>query len=306
MKISTLTLALLVLLSGKISAQSFYYQYFDGADTLSSSIIVKRDTGSTNIWQIGGPHKVIFNSAATVPNVIVTDTVNFYPINNVSSFVISTRHLIPFAPFISAYRWKQKLDMDKKHDGGIVEYSIDSGATWLNAFNNTHVYNFYGFNPANKDTLLSGKYAFSGRDTTWKDIWLCFDPVYASSTDSLLLRFTFVSDSIDSSKEGWMIDNLMAHRTFVHTATTTINASDYFAVYPTNTTGAINVEAKKISQVNLIDKMLLFNTEGKLVKEYNVGSTNTMINIHSYADGMYYLKVITKAKTSTFPIVLKK
>ena len=46
------------------------------------------DTSASNIWQIGKPQKIIFDSASTVPNAIVTDTINFYPINNISRFGI--------------------------------------------------------------------------------------------------------------------------------------------------------------------------------------------------------------------------
>ena len=39
-----------------------------------------------NIWQIGVPHKTFFNTAYTLPNAIVTDTMNVYPVNNSSAF----------------------------------------------------------------------------------------------------------------------------------------------------------------------------------------------------------------------------
>src|SRR5688572_8861630 len=166
---------LMMLLARVLNAQ-FYTQYFDGADTVfANSVNIEFDTASTNIWQIGSPQKLIFNSASTVPNALVTDTVNYYPNNNVSSFHTKMYNQM-FPPWgILAFQWMQKLDMDHDYDGGIVEFSIDSGATWQNAFNNPYVYNFYGFDAANQDTLSSGDYAFSGTDTLWKNVWLCFD-----------------------------------------------------------------------------------------------------------------------------------
>ncbi len=44
-----------------------------------------------NIWQIGKPRKTIFNSAFSPLNAIVTDTSDFYPINNYSSFTLVHR-----------------------------------------------------------------------------------------------------------------------------------------------------------------------------------------------------------------------
>ncbi len=41
-----------------------------------------------NIWQIGSPQKTVISSAHSAPNVIITDTVNTYPPNNTSVFII--------------------------------------------------------------------------------------------------------------------------------------------------------------------------------------------------------------------------
>lgn len=77
---------------------------------------------------------MIFDSAATLPNVIVTDTVNLTPTGNTSVFTFST--LTPPTLYaVLALQWKQKLDMDKHHSGGKIEFSIDSGQTWMNVLN---------------------------------------------------------------------------------------------------------------------------------------------------------------------------
>src|SRR4051812_44380034 len=108
-KISTLIIFILFF-TCKSDAQ-FFQQFFDGADTsVSNSIIIEYDTSSSNIWQVGAPHKNIFDSASTRPNAIVTDTSAFYPVNNVSrfSFVV-----LPWVTWgIYALQWNQKIDMD--------------------------------------------------------------------------------------------------------------------------------------------------------------------------------------------------
>ena len=113
-----------------------HYQYFDGADTnVWNSILIEMDTTNpNNIWQIGPPQKVIFNSASTAPNVIVTDTINSYPNSDTSRFITHTQS--DFAVMgIMAFQWSQKLDYDTTgYDGGLVEYSIDGGTSWENAF----------------------------------------------------------------------------------------------------------------------------------------------------------------------------
>ena len=93
-----------------------YQQFFDGADTnVWSSLFVVIDSDSNNVWQIGKPQKIIFDSAATAPNVIVTDTVNYYPPNNNSIFIVG---YLPWASWgILAVRWSQKLDLDTNKIG---------------------------------------------------------------------------------------------------------------------------------------------------------------------------------------------
>jgi hypothetical protein len=117
MKKIYLTISSLFLAIGFSSAQPFY-QYFDGADTsLSNSIFIQLDTSSANIWQIGRPQKSLFDSAATFPNALVTDTLNYYPDSNVSRF---TFKVVPwFSWGVLALQWKQKLDMDLHHDGAL-------------------------------------------------------------------------------------------------------------------------------------------------------------------------------------------
>jgi hypothetical protein len=160
---------------------------------------------------------------------------------------------------------------------GIIEYSVDTGVTWTNVFNDPHVYNFYGFSIFNQDTLPSGEYAFSGTDTAWQDIWLCFDLTWLSFNDSIYFRFTLKSDSIQTNKEGWMIDNLMAHISIMHPVRE-VDKMDYMNVYPNPTKDFVNIEMEKIQNFHLIEDMKFVTQEGIVLKEWkneppNFGST---------------------------------
>ena len=46
---------------------------------------------ASNIWQIGEPSKTLFSSARSNPNALVTDTLNNYPVNDSSSFIVRIR-----------------------------------------------------------------------------------------------------------------------------------------------------------------------------------------------------------------------
>lgn len=301
-----ISLSLLFICSvGQSYSQSYYYQYFDGADTsVWNSLFVHIDTSANNIWQIGKPQKTIFDSSATEPNVIVTDTINNYPINNASSFHID---VIPWGTNgILGIQWKQKLDMDKKRDGGLVEFSVDYGATWESAFNNPYVYNIFGYPTASFDTLVSGEYAFSGTDSLWEDVWLCYDMMWITAwVDTIKVRFTFISDSINDNKEGWMIDNINAHVTYAHPVKE--NASnEYFNVYPNPAKNIINIELQRVNEFHIIENMQLINSEGKLMQEWNKIPTRYWIDVSKYPNGMYYLRIKSNLKSKTIPITIQK
>lgn len=290
-------------LSTFIRAQS-HQQYFDGADTSEwNSLLINIDPDTNNVWQIGKPQKTIFDSASTSPYAIVTDTINYYPPSNTSSFSFS---YVPWVNWgILAVRWAQKLDLDTNHDGGIVEYSIDNGSTWNNVFNNPYVYNFYGFQTANQDTLNSGEYAFSGTDSSWRDIWLCFDVSFLSTvTDTMKFRYTLKSDSIDNNKEGWMIDNMWIQLTIFHTVKSEME--DYMKVYPTISTGVVNIETIKIQDYHIIESIELIDLNGRVMKQYGKSPTKFYIDISDQKDGIYYLRINTNKQTNTYPVILRR
>lgn len=290
----------LVLITTNTHAQTFLFkQYFDGNDTLFSNRLQIEQPG-TSIWQIGPPQKNVFDTSATSPNAIVTDTINTYPINDTSTFTIGLNtSTVNWA--ITAIRWTQKLDMDSAADGGIVEISVDSGQTWVNIFNDTTVYNFYGFNKANVDTLTDGTVAFTGTDSLWKDIWLCYGYTTISQTDSMILRFTFRSDSTDNQKDGWMIDNMFVTRTFVHTVGK-IDPNRSFIVYPTITSGSVTINSDndviRLNQIQLID------ASGKLIRAYKEQPKKVKLDFSDCAAGTYYIKVSADDKTEVHQVVI--
>lgn len=291
-----------------------YYttQYFDGADTAYNdgtnykpAVKVSIDSTVENVWQIGIPQKAIFNSAASVPNVLVTDTANPYPVNNTSSFRFNV-YSFGFQG-IKAIQWEQKLDFDMDQDGGKIEYSLDNGQTWENVFDNPNTYNFYGFDTLNTTILPNGDAAFSGTDTTWRDVWLCFDNSWLYMQDPILLKFTMVSDSIDSQKEGWMIDNLIVHNTELHTGIKGGRAkSTYFNVYPNPAKDRVMIEVKEVQDFHIIESLVLVNMQGKILKEWKNVPTHYFIDTKNYPEGVYILKIKTNKHEGQLPIIIKR
>ncbi len=293
---------LIVLISPSFLFGQEYTQYFDGADTLvQNAIFIDFGSDSTNIWQIGPPQKTIFESASTVPNALLTDTINSYPNSDSSSFYFTVDPSL-FTFGILALSWNQKLDYENGSDGGLIEYTVDGGTTWSNIFNNPYVYNLYGYDSVNQDTLSDGTAVFTGTDEEWKNVWLCFDVSWLSNADSLVVKFTSISDSIDTNQEGWMIDNLYESITFIHTLTEAPQKK-YLEVYPNPSSGQVFIQTQKRSDYHIIEQMELSDSSGKILKHYNTVPTKFNIDISDLPKGIYYLKVQTNIKTETVPII---
>ena len=276
-----------------------YKQYFEGTN---NSLTIKIDTNINNIWQIGQPQKILFNSAATVPNVIVTDTINTYPPNNNSKFSFE---IFSYSGIL-AIQWMQKLDMEISKDGGIVEFSNDNGVTWENAINSPYAYNFYGYDTANVDTLSNGKLGFTGTDTTWKNIWLCLDGQFYYG-DTLLVRFTFMSDSNNTSQEGWIIDNVIASETWLHTLEEARKKQEELVkVYPTITSGKVNIVLKKLVENHFVESMNVVDINGRIIQSFDKIPSRFFIDLRDNPNGIYYLQVNTNLTKEVFPITLQK
>mgnify|MGYP001243312470 CR=1 FL=1 len=145
-----------------------------------------------NIWQVGTPNKTIFDSAYTVPNALVTDTINTYPINNTSSVMFW--NIVSLCACDVSFRYK--INSDTLLDYGKVEVSGNGGLTW------TEITSYWIGPPP----------VFSGNSKGWKSAFFEFGPTELFNSqlgDTILFKFTFTSDGIETHKDGWMIDDII-------------------------------------------------------------------------------------------------
>ena len=80
-----LSTILFLFLSGFVGAQ---YNVFDIRfdDSNLDDTLISFDTSSINVWQIGVPNKIIFDTSYSPNRAILTDTINAYPPNDTSVF----------------------------------------------------------------------------------------------------------------------------------------------------------------------------------------------------------------------------
>ena len=206
-----------LIISEKASAQ---YTYDSVSFEIPTSKIII-DSAGNSIWQIGTPGKSFFDSAHSGTKAILTDTLSSYPPNDTSSFIYVIRNPYTQTCFTSMEFW-HKYDMDTLTDIGIIEASYDGGNSWI-VVNDTNEVSPWGsyFWWDSDYHAISGNYSIHPLTTTGKSDgwilsrfnWVWWIPVRADTIiyplDSLMIKFTFISDSMDTGKDGWMIDDIL-------------------------------------------------------------------------------------------------
>lgn len=272
------------------------YCWFDTA----SSFIVIDTTNLTNIWQIGLPQKTIFNSAYSVPNVIVTDTVNNYPVNNLSYFDLIIPSLgYSLLGWNTCVSFKHKIYSDTMMDGGYIEVKYHKDSAWKNiAYDTLHYSQGYlpmEFNCENlyrtNDTLFDGTPGFSGTSdwvtTQLQWIW-SFMAKEMYVPDTLRLRFNFISDSVNTNKEGWMIDNLEITVYPVCGSIEEINSENLISVSPNPVSESALVELKIKDNESYTAE--LYNIFGQKIKDFpEIKNNRFTIERGNCESGMYFL-----------------
>jgi hypothetical protein len=220
-----LLMFLVVLSPFLLSAQDYYHELFP-VDTIAfehNTIPYQIDPSAGNCWQVGRPSKIFFDSAFSAPLAIVTDTLNPYPVNCTGSFSFAMPYDLVNGTFTTFFQYIHKYDTDTLQDYGSVEVSYDHGLNWQALRDSTcpqfyeciSLYWDYDYILPTWEKLPHNLYP-SGHSNGWilsRYIWWWTMPVKNNPDvypfDTIKVRFTFHSDDIASSKEGWMIDDII-------------------------------------------------------------------------------------------------
>ncbi|MBN1416311.1 MAG: T9SS type A sorting domain-containing protein [Bacteroidales bacterium] len=171
---------------------------------------VKIDTN--NLWFIAEPKKEILflpPNAGFGTHALISDTAQYYKRNIKASFQFKL--LMGEEGYTYLVDFNHIYDFEKNKDGGIIETSYDNGLTWQNIIFDTiimnHIYelsNLYTLS----DTIssLGNQPGFTGTQPGMTFVIIEFYPNEDLRGDTLTLRFTFSSDSVDINNEGWMLD----------------------------------------------------------------------------------------------------
>jgi hypothetical protein len=276
-------------------------------DTDTPKVVI--DTANhQNIWQIGRPKKVFFDSAYSKPNAIITDTVNDYLSDNLSCFTIEVKKKgeQDFPCWGTAkLSFFHKYDTDTLYDGGYIEIQYDTSTTWTNIIFGS-VTDFNQNLYSKTDTILGNIPAFNGKSNRW--IYSEFNWFWSGMTKSrgprndVKIRFVFQSSSKKVNREGWLIDNI---RFTIYQCVGGVNESGIknkelgIKVYPNpvNQFAIINYQLSIKSNVSI----KVFDVTGREVEIIengekrieNEGMHTINFNAGLLQSGVYFVKLVT-------------
>lgn len=284
-------------------------------ETPSDKIIIEATPG--NIWQIGTSDKQFLGVGHNGPNVIITDTIMPYPVNNRSSFIYVIDSLYTLGCATTLDFW-HKYDI-ADGDYGELEASYDGGNSWV-TINDTIV------NPTSmifwwewdfhEATLSYNPHPLmiSGTSDGWVKStfhWQWYIGVKGSDTiimnpNTLLVRFTFNSDSQAEDREGWMIDALHIYAEYYYGCGSANNREieNNIEVYPNPfSTGATVRMVKPLSNGTIS----VYNSQGELVLNIaNIAGQTLLLPTETLKPGFYLLKISEGGKVIGSKRVIKK
>ena len=193
-------------------------------DSNTAYTVLIDTTNPNNIWHIGTPQKQFLNAAYSAVNALVTDTVNLPAPNDTSYATL----IIPWEWAYTYVKFRHKYSIDSIHQQAYLECSYDKGSTWYlldsdgNGLGGCEDAHYRDWQYCDLDTTgLDYNHPFSGTSNGWHQsgyLWEWFAVVRMNEADTvppcvvppdtLLVRFVFITDSVQSGHEGWMIDDL--------------------------------------------------------------------------------------------------
>jgi hypothetical protein len=306
--------SLLFTISLNLKAQQYDYMY--GIDTITFeefSPYILMDTSSSNVWQIAPPQKEILNQAVSPTHVIITDSINSYPAGAHSYFdLILTPENTYEYPGLIFLRFEHKICSDSGLDGGYITYSCDLGETWLNVRESDACYWWpehpgYGWEDDytnlywTDDTLYNGEPGFSGCMENWEMVYVDFyynplEPPKSdlNETDTMLIRFNFISDSIDVDFDGWMIDDIETFAADIGSNTDFLDKA-LFSIYPNPSRDNLNI---LLDEYHSKLEVIVFDHRGnEVLKRSHPGEASLKIDVEHLASGLYFLHVTSESKS---------
>ncbi len=242
-----------------------------------------------NTWQMGEPQKAEFGEALSLPNAIVTDIFDSYPINNTSVFTIMDFVSNGYYYGLKSFSGYYYVQSDSLQDYGNIEMSPDNGETWIDILNDTtYAANIQWYA---KPILTGNSYYWESFDAIFSDIASLFN---LQMGDTVLYRFSFTSDSIFDDLGGLMYDNIGIFE-FVEGISETRFKSIKSVIYPNPSTYYFTIDFEN-PDAELFG-LAVYNGQSQLmIATENISGTSVVVDARMLNAGIYFYKLTNHNK----------
>jgi hypothetical protein len=267
-----------------------YFLNFEDT-TCISHLVIDTTTYPQNLWQIGHYNKPVIDSTACFSTVIITDTINSYPINDTSVFCIKNQASYGAVYGCVMFQGNYYVQTDSLKDFGRIEFSPDNGNTWIDIINDT-VYNLNIIWYLPKPVLTGHSRICKGFDVTLTDLGSVFN---LNLGDTLIFRCSFISDSIYDNLGGLMYDNLNFFE-FVEGISEIHFKPIKSKIFPNPSTDIFTIEFENPASEQF--EMSVYDIHSKLIlKKENITENKVVIDAKLFQPGIYIYKITNlKAK----------
>ena len=300
MKTISLTfLSLFCLFFSAKSQNLVYYYCFDstscsGYTSISDPVLTIENTPN-NSWEIGQIQKNSFTSGYNSPKAIATDTLDPYTSNDTSAFVISWTTNQPSNSIYwttVSLQFAYNVDSDTLTDYGTIEFSPDSGATWIDLLDVDHpTYGSYlEWNLSDSTGTIPP--TLSGNSNGWihrsLSMHLLSYELAIPAGTTILWRFSFISDGNQTNKDGLAFDDITLFITPPLNVEET--AAENIQISPNPVSSAMDIRFSGAAE-NVSYR--IYSSDGKLITQFDKQDTETSLDLSTLNAGIYYLNVLS-------------
>ncbi|MBL7890596.1 MAG: T9SS type A sorting domain-containing protein [Bacteroidia bacterium] len=263
-----------------------------GCDTL----IVDSSTNSQNLWVVSSALKTNINQAESFPNIIVTDSIYSYPTNDTSSFVI--KHVAGqgfehnYTGIFSGY---YSVNSDSLNDYGIFEFSPDNGITWIDITKDTIYYSLYD--------LGLPRPVLTGNSNGWRYFAYDFSnlmPYFSiNAGDTIIFKFTFISDNNSDSLDGLAFDSFSIEDYFLGVEDISIKPT--LKIYPNPCQEALSIQILEYDTFKN-GELIIYNILGEIIYK-TIFLQNQTIDVSFLPPGVYNLTLKSENSQTSEPFV---
>jgi len=141
-----------------------------------------------------------------------------------------------------------------------------------------------------QDTLFNGEKGFSGKSNGWLTTRFSWYIIPVKSLDyigdTLIIRFNFISDDIETNKEGWLIDNIRLYSKDLGGGIVNKKTSS-FRIYPNPSNDFIVIKGVSSNTENIE----IYNLSGNMINQYKYQGLETKISIADLSRGVYLVRI---------------